>query len=268
MGIMWIKLWQEKILSSMNLRACNFTEHGLFLELLIRVRPDGPHLGKLCYPNGEPIPDKKLYSDMKLRPSLYFKAKDSLISKNVLAIDNGIMMLRKFEELQSPVPNKHTTNTTTAQLQHNTSPKPMVNKELDTPTEQNRTDKDKEGGAEAPLAPVVKVEKPRKVYPIPGRPVSQYDCLDLLGYFGNKYKDAVGYEYPANFGKDGKILKDLLGLYRKPEIILNLINIFFETASDDTGAKENWVKGKMTIGVFRVKVPELLIKLREEQNDG
>lgn len=106
-------------------------------------------------------------------------------------------------------------------------------------------------------------EKPKKTYPVPGRPIAQYDCLDLLGYFGNKYKAVVGYPYPANFGKEAKILKDLLGLYKDPKIILDAINIFYERASDDT-IKDNWLKGKINVGIFKIKIPELLIQLREE----
>lgn len=117
----------------MNLNQCNFTEHALFMEYLIRVRPDGEYAGLICYPNGTPIPDNDLWTDMKLRPSLYRKAKERLLSLGILEIDSkGCLLLRKFNDLQAPP--QHNSSTTTAQLKGQV----FKNQGLTTPTEQKR----------------------------------------------------------------------------------------------------------------------------------
>lgn len=98
----WIKVWQEKILSSMNLRRCNFTAHALFLEYLIRVRPDGEHQGKLCFPDGAPISDEELWRDMKMKARDYRAAKRNLLILGVIKLNRNCIVLRKFSDLQLP----------------------------------------------------------------------------------------------------------------------------------------------------------------------
>ena len=86
-----------------------------------------------------------------------------------------------------------------------------------------------------------------------------YNARDLVAYFGKKFEETIGWEYNANFGKDGKIMKDLVAHY-KPEGVLDLIEEFFDMA------KENeWVADKLEIGVFKSVVNKLLIRMKKEK---
>ena len=99
----WIKVWQEKILSSRNLRQCSFPASSLFLHYLIQVRADGEFMGKLCYPNGEPISDRTFWQDIKMRPRDYRIAKARLLQLGVITFDEqNRIVLRKFCELTQP----------------------------------------------------------------------------------------------------------------------------------------------------------------------
>lgn len=268
----WIKVWAEKILSSTNLQECNFTEHALFMEYLLRVRTEAKVMGKIVYPiNYKPIPDKTLWTQMKLRPSLYRKAKEELLRRGIIEIDGaGAIFVRKFGELQAQI--KHNSDTTTAQAQHTTIDNPLINKELDTPTEQNRTDKEEkredniEGLSPSSVIPII--DKPKKEYPDPNHQVKDFTVLDLIGHFGVKYKKIVGFTYPANFGKDGKIMKELLKLYTSANIY-DMINLFFSSATKETTPdKPIWEADKLSIGIFRTRIPHLLIMLRERINEA
>lgn len=113
-------------------------------------------------------------------------------------------------------------------------------------------------GSNEPVA--FSIPKPPREYPTPGRPESEYNALDLIGYFGNRFKQVTEYIYPANFGKDGKIFKDLLKIY-DALLILDLLDIFFESAQKD----DAWAKDKLSIGIFQTQLPSILIKKREEK---
>lgn len=149
-------------------------------------------------------------------------------------------------------------NTRITQGQHRdnlqVTPTKVINKEL--------KETNIEGLAPSSVSPII--EKPKKEYPDPTHQVKDYNVLDLIGWFGVKYKKIVGFTYPANFGKDGAIMKGLLKLYT-PANIYDMINMFFSSATQETG-KENWLSDKMTIGVFRTQVSKLLIILRERLN--
>jgi len=107
MSIPWMKVWTEKILSSINLQECSFTEHALFLELLIRVRTEEKYVGKIVYPEtGIPIPDDVLWRQIKLKPSLYRKAKKALVERGIIKLDtNRAIIVRKFGILQAQFKN-------------------------------------------------------------------------------------------------------------------------------------------------------------------
>lgn len=92
----------------------------------------------------------------------------------------------------------------------------------------------------------------------PNKPEVEYNSRDMIWYFGNKFLAIVEYPYPANFGKDGKIFKDLLKIY-DAKTILNMIDVFFHCAKDE-GA---WTQDKLSVGVFRTQASKLLIKIRE-----
>lgn len=93
-----------------------------------------------------------------------------------------------------------------------------------------------------------------------GKSENDYNPNDLLWYFGKCYKDKIGFPYTANFGKDGKIFKDLLAVPHPPKMILEMIDLFFH---DDSG---EWHRDKLDVGIFRTQVNKLAIKIREIKN--
>lgn len=100
MSQIWIKLWSEKILSSLNLRQCNFTENSVYLQLLLRARTGEKFTGILCFPDGRPVPDDELANDMKLKLSLFKKAVKGLVARTVLIKTKHGLLIRKFKDLQ------------------------------------------------------------------------------------------------------------------------------------------------------------------------
>ncbi len=61
----WMKVWKEKLWSSINFNTLNFTEKGAYLLLLTMARDEGEHAGKLCYPNGNPMSISDIAQVMK-----------------------------------------------------------------------------------------------------------------------------------------------------------------------------------------------------------
>ncbi len=80
-------------------------------------------------------------------------------------------------------------------------------------------------------------------------------------YFGNKYKQKFGFEYPFTWAKDMALMKDMIKSQKdNKKAILDCIDIFFEKSEKS----DEWHKDKITIGVFKVKFPFLLIDLSKE----
>jgi hypothetical protein len=72
----------------------------------------------------------------------------------------------------------------------------------------------------------------------------------VFNYFCLKYKETLKVDYVANFGKDKKLVKDLLGVVKEDDL-LPLIDNFFK--SDD----EFIQKSGYTLGVFKSQINKL-----------
>ena len=82
----------------------------------------------------------------------------------------------------------------------------------------------------------------------------------LLAYFGSKFKEQTGFNYPCQFGKDGKLMKTLFESQGQNEnLVMDCIDIFFEMSEQD-----DFIKKNMGIGMLSSKFPSILIKLSEE----
>jgi len=156
----WLRLWSEKILSSINLRQCNFTEQSVYLQLLLRARTEGELAGMLCYPDGQPIPDQVLAEDMKLKISLFIKAKDKLIERSILIKTPNGLLIRKYKDLQKKKGDfedkdefsgtegeqeENKSGTSAEQVRNKSIPNSLPDKEFDPKiaTEQNRTEQNR-----------------------------------------------------------------------------------------------------------------------------
>ena len=82
---------------------------------------------------------------------------------------------------------------------------------------------------------------------------------ELLQYFGLKYEKAFKATYPANFGKDGKIFKDLLNAY-DTKFIKDCIDVAFDWAQEE----DCWFKDKLDIGIFKSQLSKIIIKMRRD----
>ena len=73
----------------------------------------------------------------------------------------------------------------------------------------------------------------------------------LFDLFCKAHREKFGDEYPANFGKDKKILKDLAKLYGL-EKVKGFMHRFFTEDND-------WVREKgYTIGIFKSQIPKFI----------
>lgn len=84
----------------------------------------------------------------------------------------------------------------------------------------------------------------------------------IFSFWGDKFKLEFGMTYPAAFGKEGKLLKDLLKMYNL-ETIKNLIIVFF-----DMSKHNDWLKDKVSIGVFRNQLPKVIVEMQTKWEDG
>lgn len=81
---------------------------------------------------------------------------------------------------------------------------------------------------------------------------------EFFSYFSLKFKEMFGFIYPCNYKKDSEIAKDLLKLYKMPTLI-DLIDVAFDWAKEG-----GWLKDKLDISIFKLKLPQILIKYRTE----
>ena len=113
---------------------------------------------------------------------------------------------------------------------------------------------DKDMGDTKPVAVSRKIDLSKKQE-------KDYNARDLVAYFGKKFEETIGWEYHANFGKDGRIMKDLATQY-KPEGVLDLIEEFFDMAKED-----KWVADKLEIRIFKSFINKLLIRMKKEERE-
>ena len=83
------------------------------------------------------------------------------------------------------------------------------------------------------------------------------DMNTFQKYFYDKYKEIHGQEYIANFGKDGKIFKDLANTIEEKELYF-LIDKFL-TSNDDFIMQSGF-----TVGVLKSQINKLRTKQREK----
>ena len=81
------------------------------------------------------------------------------------------------------------------------------------------------------------------------------DTNKVFNFFCNKYKEVFGKEYVANFGKDKKIIKDLLRIIPSDELEY-LISLYFVTP-DEYSEKAGY-----SVGMFKTKINSLRIEKR------
>lgn len=82
------------------------------------------------------------------------------------------------------------------------------------------------------------------------------NARDAVMYFSSKFEEKFGLKYSANWGKDAKLMKDLLQTYG-PEMLKEMIDLFLSENDD-------WVEqAGFTIGVFKTQANKLALKLRK-----
>ncbi len=82
----------------------------------------------------------------------------------------------------------------------------------------------------------------------------------LIYYYINRYKEEIGIGYAPNWGRDGKLLKDLLLTYSADEI-KEFINEFLESGKDP----EVWWADKLSIPIMRSVIDQLIGRLRKKK---
>ena len=86
-----------------------------------------------------------------------------------------------------------------------------------------------------------------------------------LQYFKDQHLEYIGHPYLVSYGKDQKILKELVGIYGAQKLV-TLIHAFFKKVKTD----EFLQKTGATIGIFKTQIPKLLMDLGngEEKTRG
>ena len=80
-----------------------------------------------------------------------------------------------------------------------------------------------------------------------------------LQYWNDQHREYIGHPYAVNYGKDQKILKDLVAVYGADKLV-KLIYAFFKKMKTDEFLK----KTGATIGIFKTQVPKLLMNLESD----
>ena len=85
------------------------------------------------------------------------------------------------------------------------------------------------------------------------------NARDAVMYFSSKFEEKFGLKYSANWGKDAKLMKELLETYG-PELLAKMINIFL---SED----DNWAdKAGRTVGILKVRANSLALKATQHSH--
>lgn len=81
------------------------------------------------------------------------------------------------------------------------------------------------------------------------------NATDFIRYFAAKFREKLGIKYNVSWGRDGKIMKDLLEFYG-PKFLKIMIDTYFEE-------NDAWLKERgYTIPILRTKANELAVKLK------
>ena len=84
---------------------------------------------------------------------------------------------------------------------------------------------------------------------------------ELVYFFKDTHQDAIGMGYHPNWGRDCKILKDLLDNTHSQDELKSLIKEFFASASDE----DIWWSDKLNVPVFKSVIPKLIGRLRRKK---
>lgn len=80
-----------------------------------------------------------------------------------------------------------------------------------------------------------------------------------IGIFCTMHKQIIGAPYMVQWGKDQKIMKQIIMTYGSPRTY-SLISIFFEQIRTDEFLR----KTGATVGIFKTQIPKLLMILEEK----
>ena len=108
------------------------------------------------------------------------------------------------------------------------------------------------------------VERHKKADPKDERKIAKSksrveEMKSIYIHFQEKHKESSGVAYPVVYGKDQKLLYELLDIYNIPTL-KTLIDEFFESAQNPN----EWWADKLSIGVFKSVIPQLIGKLRKK----
>jgi len=82
-----------------------------------------------------------------------------------------------------------------------------------------------------------------------------------MSIFCSQHKILLGEFYLVQWGKDQKIMKEIVDLYGIPKTFA-LISLFYQELLKDEFLK----KTGATVGIFKTQIPKLLLKLNERKD--
>ena len=83
-------------------------------------------------------------------------------------------------------------------------------------------------------------------------------CKNLIKRFCDKHIEQTGIKYPIVYGKDNKLIYDLLETF-EASLIETLMDTFFEQAK----SPKTWWSDKISIGVFKSVIPNIIGGIRK-----
>lgn len=90
-------------------------------------------------------------------------------------------------------------------------------------------------------------------------PSAQSDVHTLLSFFINKYKEYIGTGYSPNWGRDGKLMKELLLAHSKDDLI-QIIEEFFVAAQNP----DVWWADKVSIPILKTCAHDVVGRIRKK----
>lgn len=84
---------------------------------------------------------------------------------------------------------------------------------------------------------------------------------NVIAYWCKLHEETVESKYLISYGKDQKIIKDIISVYGMEKTV-QLIAGFFESAGSDPFIQETGV----TVGIFKTQIPKLLLKIQKTKH--
>lgn len=88
--------------------------------------------------------------------------------------------------------------------------------------------------------------------------LAEMKANDLLHYFCLKYKEMVGAPYVVNYGKDNRLIKEIMTVYDADHLV-DIIDVFFRNRNG-----KEWWSGKWEVGVLKGAVNDIVRTLMEK----